>query len=77
MEPEEYANVDTMLENNREKQFHIIEPAPSGCELKGDVLLLAAVATAWELLRIELARMVYLSVGEAWETRGIKVKRLA
>ena len=77
MEPEEYANVDTMLENNMEKQFHIIEPAPSRRDLMGDVLLLAAVATAWELLSIELARMIYLSVGEVWETRGIKVKRLA
>ena len=77
MEPEEYANVDTMLENNMEKRFYIIEPAPSGCELTGDIMLLAAVATAWDLLRVELAHMVYLSIGEAWETRGIKVTRLA
>jgi len=44
MEPEEYTNFDDLLKNNREKQFRIMEPAPIGSDVKGDVQLLAAIA---------------------------------
>ena len=77
MEPEEYTNFDDLLKNNREKQFRIMEPAPIGSDVKGDVQLLYTVALTWGLLSVEVARMVYLSIGETFETRGIRVTRLA